>query len=245
MAEPWYQAPFIGNGELGTMMRVSSPEMILLDVGSSRVHDHRTDDLRNGVVPDSVEVHNRGRLPVGQFELKPAKRIDPRKSTARVHLWNAEATGVWNIPDGGPVRWRALVHAVENVAFFEFRGAPDDLPAIRFVPSEARNPRNLPGSMAKDWKPNPRPETVADDLGGVTRQKLVAGGETVTAWRIVRPEPGVLRLFWTVAHTHPEETAEPVATAALDKAAAASFDDWATPPRLVACLLPAEFSNIR
>ncbi len=226
MSGDWFQAPFLGNGELGTMMRVPDPERINLDVGSSRVHDHRTDDLRNGVVPDSVEVINRGRLPVGQFELKPAKRIDPKKSTARVHLWDAEATGTWNVPDGEPVQWRSLVHAVENVAFIEFRSAPKALPALRFVPSEARNPRNLPGSMAKDWKPNPRPETVADDQGGITRQKLVAGGETVTAWRIVRPEPGVLRLFWTVAHTHPEENAEPIAKAALDKAVAAPFDDW-------------------
>jgi len=46
MSGDWFQAPFLGNGELGTMMRVPDPERINLDVGSSRVHDHRTDDLR-------------------------------------------------------------------------------------------------------------------------------------------------------------------------------------------------------
>jgi len=226
MAEPWFQSPFIGNGELGSIIRAHSPELVHLDVGSSLVHDHRADDLRNGRVPDSVEVHHRGRLPIGHFELKYAMPIDREKSTARVNLWNAEVTGEWDVSGDQPATWRGLAHAVENVILYEFHGAPDALPAIQFVPAEARNPRGLPGSLGHDWKHNPPVEIETSDEGGVAHQKLVAGGETVTAWRIVRSQPGVLRLFWTVAHTHPEENAVSQAMAALDKATSTGFNDW-------------------
>lgn len=228
MDEPWYHAPFVGNGELGSMMRVASPEQILLDVGSSRVHDHRTDDLRNGVVPRSIEVFNRGRLPVGHFELKPVRPITPAKSTARVSLWDAEATGGWNVAGETAVSWRLLAHAEENVAMLELRAPANQLPAIRFVPAEARSPREFPELLAETWVPNPPVREIVAATQGVAHQKLATGGETVTAWRFVRLSPDVLRLFWTVVHVLPGEDASPLTLAkeALDQATEAKYDEW-------------------
>ncbi len=223
MGNEWWQAPFVGDGELGMIARLGGERILRLEVGSNRVHDHRTDDLWKGKVPDAIEVQNRGRLPIGRFELTTAGIIDPAKSTARIDLWNAEARGTL-VTDKGAVAWRMFTHATERVGMIEVKGSDgESSAALAFIAEEAVSPREskLPADLRKQREPNPRPQRKGSADDGTVIQDLAAGGQTVTTWN---RKDG--RLFWTVAHRFPEKDAAPLASQRVKAAANAPFAAW-------------------
>ncbi|MDN5210727.1 hypothetical protein QQ020_01670 [Fulvivirgaceae bacterium BMA12] len=59
----WHDAPFIGNGEMGSMIYKVGPRSIRWDINNSRVEDHRKDD-------GSGPMLSRQRLPIGYFTLE-------------------------------------------------------------------------------------------------------------------------------------------------------------------------------
>jgi len=184
MGKEWWEAPFVGNGEMGMMVRLGGERMVRFDVGNNRVHDRRTEDLWQGKVPDSIEVQNRGRLPIGRFELTTQGKIDPAKSTARIDLWNGEARGTI-VTDAGSVSWRIYIHAIMGTGLIEVKGEggePGDLPV--FMPELAVSPREsrLPEAFRKLRLANPEPKKEGDANRGHVVQKLASGGGHVTAW---------------------------------------------------------------
>ena len=224
MGKDWWEAPFVGDGELGMMVRLRDGKTLQLDVGSNRVHDHRTEDLWQGKVPEAIEVQNRGRLPVGRFELSTRGKIDAAKSTARIDLWNAEARGEL-VTDQGSIRWRVFIHATNRVGVIELNGSDGEAEVkVDFVAEDAVSPRGiakLPAGMKAAWKPNPKPVRSGDANRGGATWDLVAGGQTSAAWRREGD-----RLYWTVEHRFPQKDAASLATARLEKATQTSFDEW-------------------
>jgi alpha-L-fucosidase 2 len=223
MGKDWWEAPFVGDGELGMMVRLAGEKTLRFDVGSNRVHDHRTEDLWKGKVPDAIEVQNRGRLPIGRFELTTEGIIDPAKSTARIDLWNAEARGEL-VTDKGSVKWRIFTHATDRVGIIEVEPTGGETgKGLDFASEEAISPREskLPADLRKERTPNPKPYRA----GGAGRSGVVwdlaAGGQTVSTWRRTGN-----RLFWTVEHRFPEKDAAPLASARIAKAAESPFDEW-------------------
>ena len=110
-------------------------------------------------VPDAVEVQNRGRLPIGRFELTTEGRIDPAKSTARIDLWNAEAQGTL-VTDKGSVAWRIFTHATERVGVIEVKSSGGETKvALDFIAEDAVSPREsrLPADLREQRAPNPKP----------------------------------------------------------------------------------------
>ena len=103
----WFEGPFLGNGEQGTLMYKLDDRTLRWDVGCSAAHDHRpveADDLSE----KGVAVLNRGRHFIGHLRLEPPTDITAFKS--RLSLWNAEATGTLSAK-GGKAEWITLVHA--------------------------------------------------------------------------------------------------------------------------------------
>lgn len=223
----WYDAPFLGNGELGTLVRRTGDREVRWDVGNSLVHDHRGPDDYSVRSP---EILNRGRLPIGHFLMKTAGMI--LGGTARLDLWNAEARGTIET-DRGAIDWRALVHAEDMIIAVDWAGTGGEADSrLTFVPEKAESPRftankaSLPAAFVKAYAPNPEP--AMRDLGGgimSCEQPLVAGGMTTTAWTITE-SAGRGTLLATCRHTFPERNASDLARAELRRAAATDRAAW-------------------
>jgi alpha-L-fucosidase 2 len=225
MSSPWWEAPYAGNGEMGVLLRLEGQRALRLDLGSSRVHDHRTQDVWNGVVPNSVEVHTRGRLPIGRFELRTAGTIDANRSTARIDLWNAEVRGEL-VTDRGTIAWRTLIHADDMAGLLEW--TPDEGEAgaqIVFVPEAAVSSRGRPGSMA-GWENNPPARVEEAGDAKLCVQDLVAGGQTATAWVEETAAGGERRLWWSIRHTQPGPGARAEAVQTLEDVRGGPSKPW-------------------
>jgi hypothetical protein len=211
----WYEAPFLGNGNLGSMIYKVGKNAIQWDIGCSRVHDYRANLLDYRL--RSPEVLFMGRLPIGKFKLQTVGEI--QKGNCRLHLWNAEATGKI-ITSKGNIKWRTLVHAADPIIYVAFIKSDGELDAkFEFFPDKAESYRlqkigDLPTDIKENYKANPKP--VIRDLGDnikICEQFLVAGGLTTTGW--YKKENDGSRFFITCQHSHPDENATKKAHDAL------------------------------
>jgi hypothetical protein len=218
----WYQAPFLGNGEQGTMMYQLDDQTLQWDVGCSAAHDHRPvddDDLSE----KHVEVLNRGRLFIGHLELELPEAVTGCQ--ARLVLWDAEAYGTL-ISDGGTVAWNTLVHASEPVMRYEMI-AQGDLAgaAFTYVAEEAKNPRAVrAGTERTPANPAAELSTLTDGVQTAVHNYW-AGGQTAVAY-YQETVGGTNRLWLSVQHSYPETNAVDLAVAAVRAAAAADQADW-------------------
>jgi alpha-L-fucosidase 2 len=225
----WYEGPFLGNGEQGTLMVRLDSRTLRWDVGCSAAHDHRPieeDDLAT----KGVAVLNRGRLFIGHLRLElPA---DVTGSESRLSLWDAEATGKLSAK-GGTVEWSTLVHATEPLMRFEL-AAKGSLTGAMFayVAEEARNPRAVRAKTLRVPRDemrvpaNTSPELATLNDGVRTAvQNLHAGGQTAVAW--LKKSVGGKELLWlSVQHSFPGKGAVDKAVAAVRTAAKADQTAW-------------------
>ena len=227
LPQKWNEAPFLGNGEQGTLMYQLGPREIRFDVGCSAAHDHRPFD-EDDLSEKHVEVLNRGRLTIGSLRLKlPA---DITGGSARVNLWDAEATGAFDSAQGN-VKWKSLVHATEPVIYLEWEttGSMKDARCV-FLPERAKNPRAVRGKKPRQ-PPHPEPKPVSSkDSVHASVQALVSGGQTAVAWKI--DDSGLRNRLWlSVQHSYPDEEAIDKAMAAVRTASAADHEAWVTSHR--------------
>jgi hypothetical protein len=225
----WFEGPFLGNGEQGTLMYKLDDRTLRWDVGCSAAHDHRPTD-ENDRVTKNATVLNRGRLFIGHLRLElPA---DVTESKARLSLWDAEATGTLS-SKGGTAEWATLVHATEPVMRFDL-AAMGALKGAKFVyvAEEARNPRAVRALTLKKPRnelrvpanPSPVLATLGDGVQTAVHN-LHAGGQTAVAW-FQKKEGGTTRLWLSVQHSFPGTDAEGQAVAAVRAAVAADQAAW-------------------
>jgi len=227
LPQAWHEAPFLGNGWLGTLVRQVDTNAVRWDVGHSQVHDHRQPDDYRVRAP---EILNRGRMPIGHFRLRTQGSI--RQGEMRLELWNAEARGSLET-DAGRIRWRTLVHARDIVCLVEVEGEGGETGCrFEFVPEAAESCRmtrvkgSLPPAFLAAYPPNP--EAVVRAVDGsihVAEQDLVAGGQTTTAWSI-QSLGSRKRLWFSVAHRWPARDATDRAVGELQSALAADPTAW-------------------
>ncbi|MDP4645201.1 MAG: hypothetical protein NWS71_12235 [Opitutales bacterium] len=218
----WFEGPFLGNGEQGTLMYKLDNRTLRWDIGCSAAHDHRAladDDLTE----KNVTVLNRGRHFIGHLQLElPA---DLTGGSARLSLWDAEATGTLTA-EGGTAEWSTLTHATEPVIRYLLT-AKGTLQGAQFtyIAEEARNPRAIRGKNPRDpINPSPVLSTL-DDGVQTSVQNLVAGGQTAVAW--LRKDVGDSTLLWlSVQHSYPNNDAVDKAVAAVRAAAATDQAAW-------------------
>jgi hypothetical protein len=218
----WYEGPFLGNGEQGTLMYKQDNRTLHWDVGCSAAWDHRP-FAEDNLSEKHVEVLNRGRHFIGHLRLElPA---DVTGCEARLSLWDAEAIGTLSA-QGGLVGWTALVHATEPVMRFEVSATGDMKgAAFVYVPEEARSPRAVRGKNPRQ-PANPLPELATLDAGvQAAVQNLVSGGQTAVAW--IEKKSGSKTTLWlSVQHSFPGYEAVDKAVAAVRAAAKADQTDW-------------------
>ncbi len=229
LPDQWFNAPFLGNGEQGTLMYKLDERTLRWDVGCSAAHDHRPIEKDDHSEKNPM-VLNRGRHFIGHLELELPE--DLTKAEGRLSLWDAEATGTLTTK-GGTLEWTTLVHATEPVMRFELlpqgtlKGA-----RLVYVAEEARNPRAVRALTLK--KPvdeqrlpaNPLPEldTLSDGVQTAVHN-LHAGGQTAVAW-LQKTVGGKTLLWLSVRHSHPDKSALDQAVAAVRTAAGADQAQW-------------------
>ncbi|WP_372846362.1 hypothetical protein, partial [Pontiella sp.] len=225
----WFEAPFLGNGEQGTLMYKLDDRTIRWDVGCSAAHDHRPMDEDDPKEKNAM-VLNRGRHFIGHLRLELPE--DVTGCDARLSLWDAEATGTFSAKNGS-VEWSTLVHAAEPVMRFELAAAGSLRDAkLVYVAEEARCPRAVRALTLK--KPsderrvpaNPSPVTATLGDGVQTAvHNLHAGGQTAVAW--FEQKTGTkTRLWLSVKHSFPDHGAVDQAVAAVRAAAKADQTAW-------------------
>ncbi len=225
LPQSWEQAPFLGNGEQGTMVRQVGPRTIRFDVGCSAAHDHRpaaADDMGE----KHVEVLNRGRLFIGHMQL--AVPVDIEGGTIDLRLFDAEAEGTLRSANG-ELRWKAVVHATEPVMYFESTASGDLEGATwSYVPEEARNPRAV---RAKVPRTPANPVAVVEWIEPlkvkIASHSLHAGGQTTVAWREAISGPST-QLWLSVQHSFPDLGATRRAVESVHEASECDPEEWLT-----------------
>lgn len=169
----WEEGVFTGNGLLGSMVYMQNAGTMRIEIGRTDVTDHRTDE------PNAL--YAKCRLPIGHFELIPVGRIV--KNTARLNLWDAEATGKIET-DKGVVTWRTLTLSQTNVIIFEISTSGDEKnfqwiwePEVS-ISSRVKYSNDIP----KSYRPNPAPEAGRSGNIEYFSQGMIAGGDYTTAW---------------------------------------------------------------
>lgn len=211
----WLDAPYLGNGMMGTMVYQSGDQTMRWQVGRGDVQDHRPleyNGFKNGTM------YARNRLPIGYFELNTVGKITG--GSMELDLYNAEATGTIETT-AGSIRWRSFVPTDHMVIITEIEPTEGEADCKWVWHAEpAVTPRGvfrkeMDDLVAKGYPLNPDPvESTHNDVNLCT-QPLLAGGETVTAWAEDQDDEK-RQLTITVAHTFPERsaTAETLATLA-------------------------------
>ena len=203
MPTKWYQAPFLGNGMMGTMVRQTGEQTVRFDVGRGDVQNHRRGEGLYGY----------SRLPIGHFNLETVGAITGGE--IRLDLWNAEATGTIHT-DKGTIDWNAFVHADLMVIVVEIKpSAGERACRWQWQPEKAVCPRQV-RKKKPDYRYNPPFTQEKEGDVEVTVQPLLEGGETVTAWQAVKTE-GKTRLLVSVAHSYPEKTAKKDAVSVIKR----------------------------
>jgi len=210
MPRTWYEGPFLGNGLLGSMVYQEPGENALrFTVHHGEVQDHRPTQGGSdwGVA----------RLPVGNLLLHPAGKITG--VDLRLDLWDAEVRGTITT-DKGRLTLRALVHNDRTMLLATVEAsAGEEGFRWEFRPSPAVSPRIVREDPPKGFEPNPKPVSRTEGGLGITVQSMVAGGQTVTAYK-ERGKGRERTYYLCVAHSYPGLDAEGRAVTTVRKASA-------------------------
>lgn len=208
----WYEAPFLGNGRMGTLIYKQKGEnFIRFDVGNSDVHDHRP----------GGGLYENPRLLIGQMALHPKGEITGAEM--RLDLWNAEARGTIRTTLG-TIGFRALVHADNMCLITEINVEGEESYQWEWLPARADSPRYLFFEDGKKWVKNPEgylcnpaPTTEKSADGGQCIQRLNAGGETATTWKNAHSNDKSGVLFLNVSHSYPDNSASQNSRSIIEK----------------------------
>ena len=205
MPTAWTEAPFLGNGMMGTMVIQSDDQTVRWEVGRGDVQDHRPAKEKFG--------YDTCRLPIGNFELKTVGTITG--GHMRLDLWNAEATGQIQT-DRGSIEWKTIVHAEHMAIVVELEPSEGEQGCRwEWQALSAVSPRQTYGrKMRGKYKPNPPAQVVQEADFDLCIQPLLVGGETVTAWHEANIANTTV-LTVSVAHSFPEATARREAVESL------------------------------
>jgi hypothetical protein len=213
MPGDYFEAPFVGNGLLGTIVFKDNlqPNTLRFEIGRTDVYDHRSKDL--------PIAHYGGRIPIGQLLLSTAGEI--KDINLRTDLWNAEIRGTIQTTLG-QISFRCFVPTGDNVIVLNVKTSAKEQKAIcRFRPQQAVSSRYLAQPLRDKgfvYMPNPpfREETL-DGIPVVT-QPLTMGDDFATAWHERKQTDSTRTIMVTVANRW-AKTRQPSSGSAIDAVA--------------------------
>lgn len=207
LPESWMEAPFIGNGLMGSMLFLNDDNHLIVQLGRSDVQDHRKQAgkaLSGKILPDS------SRLPIGHFIIETKGEL--KGCQLRLNLWDAEISGTLTT-NLGKIDLTAFVHSEENLLVVDTQASPQEADfRITWYPEEAfcprvRSKRKGGRSYLDSYLHNPPPVLSTQDDIEICNQELLVGGQTATAWTISTQGTSNKTLFASVAHSYPLSTA--------------------------------------
>lgn len=214
----WSEGVYTGNGLIGNMIYMKDANSLRIDVGRTDVVDHRNDSSAHSMSPLS-SLYTKTRLPIGYFLLKPVGRII--RNTARLHVWNAEATGEIETTEG-KIFWRSLSAARENVIILQTRTeGKENNYSWSWVAEKSISPR-MAFNPIKNFPANPASRQGKENDIQYSLQPMLAGGDYVTAWKTLAKE-NVKTTYITVTYDTLRSSL-PAAIATLNRAAGEGFD---------------------
>ena len=205
LPQQWYQAPFLGNGMLGTMVRQVGTQAVRFDVDRCDVQEHRPRGK-----PGDCHV-GQSRLPIGHFTLDTVGNLTEYE--LRLSLYNAELTGTLTT-DRGAIGLSCYVHAQEMLLVVELAPSQGESQCrLNWHPAEPVPPRIALKKFPYPYDPHPPRELREQQDIHLCVQRYSPFGEAATAWRN-KSSDGKQTLLVTVAYTYPkaEASAEAVAT---------------------------------
>ncbi|MCX6925317.1 MAG: hypothetical protein NT154_19215, partial [Verrucomicrobia bacterium] len=227
----YQDAPFVGNGLLGTIVFLDDQQTnsLRFEIGRSDVFDHRD---RTFIPPDTRpdNLWEYCRLPIGQVLLTPKGHI--QSGTMRLDLWNAELRGTLTT-DLGEIHWRTLAASEHEVIVIEMETSAGEREcALSFRPQRGDSPSQCRGMMgAPKYVPNPEPVSGGRDGCDVSIQPLLAGGNYVTAWKASKAAPNRNRWVLSVGNATPYGNATRAAVTSVNQAVALGLEKVAAAHR--------------
>lgn len=208
----WDEAPFLGNGMMGTMIyKYPKENFVRFDVGNCSVHDHRP----------GGGLYDIPRLLIGQMALHPKGKITGGEM--RLDLWNAEARGTIRTTEG-KINFRALVHADEMCLIADITTEGNEEYEWEWLPAPLDSPRYLYFQDGTKWAKNPEDyernlySMVTTRINeGECLQRLHHGGETATTWKIVPTGKKASTLYLNISHSYPRHTAQEESRAVIER----------------------------
>ncbi|MDE1191922.1 MAG: hypothetical protein PW786_07280 [Arachidicoccus sp.] len=171
----WQEGVFTGNGLIGSMIFMENKNALRIELGRTDVTDHR-------ISGNPSALYAKARLPIGYFSLNPVGKII--KNSARLHLWNAEATGVIET-DKGKIFWKSFVTEKENVIIFQTKTEGEEKNFTwKWNAEQSVSPR-MKFTPIDNFPSNPEHETGNEESIDFSKQKMLAGGDYVVAWKTV------------------------------------------------------------
>ncbi len=181
----WYDAAFMGNGTLGTMVyKPTSQNALRFDFCNAEIHDQRM---------EGNMLFRKPRLLSGHFELAPVGKVV--SGTMHLNIWNA-ATDVSLKTTKGTIMLRCWVHADSMVLVVQARATGEER-NFRWIwkPERGESPRYLYmkehqgwGGLPVSYPCNPLPEQKTTQSGGVAWQRYWAGGMSAVCWEEIWKE---------------------------------------------------------
>lgn len=219
LPQNWREAPWTGNGMLGSMSWVEG-DALRLQVFRGDVQAHRP-------MTQGMSAFTRGRLQIGSFYLKPAAR--PDDCDLRLSLYDAEVSGTMTAGKSA-LKIRQFTHAEDMVIVTELESADGATPVTLtwqpassmptrhgYAKTEAELPQVQKQYLSKYptevFSPNPDPEVKVVDGVNVCIQDMLGGSRHCTAWKMIETGAGKQRLAVSIANRWPKETNDPVAEA--------------------------------
>ena len=213
MPGDYFEAPFVGNGLLGTIVFKDNlqPNTLRFEIGRTDVYDHRSKDL--------PIAHYGGRIPIGQLLLSTAGEI--KDINLRTDLWNAEIRGIIQTTLG-QISFRCFVPTGDNVIVLNVKTSSKEQNAIcRFRPQQAVSSRYLAQPLRdKGFVYMPNPPFREETLEGipVVTQPLTMGDDFATAWHERKHSDSTRTIMVTVANRW-AKTRQPSSGSAIDAVA--------------------------
>lgn len=245
MPRSWEEAPYFGNGFIGSMIYGDSAnsKQINIQVFRTDVQDHRNDS-------SGWTAYSRPRLPIGYFTIILKGKI--KSCYLRMHLFTADLTGSIQTTEGS-ISLHHFVSAQKDLIFTKIVIHGNEKYSIIWHPAEAKSTRKrlFPNSekviplFAKAYgeKYNqilkvyvPNPSSVLKQIKNISLsiQNLLYGGQYVVAWkeeklssrppRSVSPPTSSSIFIITIKNSYPDKKAQAEAKNLISSPSSNSFD---------------------
>ncbi|MCP4311051.1 MAG: hypothetical protein GY790_07305 [Bacteroidetes bacterium] len=219
LPDNWQEAPWTGNGMLGSMSWLEDNAM-RLQVFRGDVQAHRP-------MTQGFSGFTRARLQIGSFYLKPETK--PIDCDLRLSLYDSEVSGTI-ATQKEELKIRQFTHSEDMVIVTELETADGAAPVVvnwkpassmptrrGYAKTEADFPRLREQYISKYptevFHPNSDPEIKVVDGVNVCIQDMLGGSRHVTAWKMINTGEGKQRLVVSIANRWPKETNDPLAEA--------------------------------